>query len=609
MSAAGGLDVTEFTVEDVQAGLARGQFSCEALTRAFLARIDAYDGSYNAIIFRNGEAIADAQAIDRRRAAGETLGPLAGVPVVVKDAMDMRGFPTTGGWRLLHAPMGGVDLFPATDAPVVARLRAAGTIILGKTNIPVLSRTGSHANDSWAGPTYNAAARALLPGGSSAGTATAVAASFAVLGLAEETGGSIQNPASAQALVGIKPTFGLVPNAGVLPLSSLRDVVGPIARCVRDAALTLDVLAGFTTEDPKTAAAFGCVPAAGYAASLLPDGLRGKRMVLEDVAFTAQAGAVTAVLGEAGAGKTSLLAAAAGLLKLERGAVLRDGDDVSRLPPRRRGVSLLAPGSALPDAMTVQAALRRMAGRAALARLATVVDALGLGALAQTEVGTLSHGNALLALTAARLARAGDVLLVDEAGAGLDLAAADRLMAVLRRRAEEGCTVLLATRTARVALAADHLVLLGDGRVLQTGTPASLYAEPRDAACAVLTGHANILAGHIRELRPGGFIWSGGGRFLQAAAADAPRPTLGCPVSFCLRPERVALLGEGVEADNLQEGTVRSVVSAGGHLHVRVSAPLGELLAVVPSWPHPGVSKGQTIRIGWHAAACHILTA
>ncbi len=310
MSAAGGLDVTEFTVEDVQAGLARGQFSCEALTRAFLARIDAYDGSYNAIIFRNGEAIADAQAIDRRRAAGETLGPLAGVPVVVKDAMDMRGFPTTGGWRLLHAPMGGIDLFPASDAPVVARLRAAGTIILGKTNIPVLSHTGSHANDSWAGPTYNAAARAFLPGGSSAGTATAVAASFAVLGLAEETGGSIQNPASAQALVGIKPTFGLVPNAGVLPLSSLRDVVGPIARCVRDAALTLDVLAGFTTEDPKTAASFGCIPAAGYAASLSPDGLRGKRIGLygpgwRDLPLSAETGElyerVKAELAEAGA--------------------------------------------------------------------------------------------------------------------------------------------------------------------------------------------------------------------------------------------------------------------------------------------------------------------
>ena len=336
--------------------------------------------------------------------------------------------------------------------------------------------------------------------------------------------------------------------------------------------------------------------------------LRGKRLVLEDVSFTAQAGAVTAVLGGPGAGKTSLLAAAAGLLKLERGAMLLDGEDVSRLPPRRRNVGLLPPGSALPDAMTVQAALRRMAGRAALPLLDTLKEQLGLEPLLQAEAGTLSHGDGLLALTASRLARGGDVLLVDEAGAGLDRAACERVMLALRRRAESGATVLLATRIAAVALAADHLVLLAGGRVLQAGTPASLYAEPRDSLSAALTGPANILAGHIRELRPGGFIWSGGGRFLQAASADAPRPTLGCAVSLCLRPERIALLEGGVEADNVQDGTVISVASAGSQVLVRVGAPMGELLAAVPSWPNPGLSKGQSVRVGWHAQACHILT-
>ncbi len=210
----------------------------------------------------------------------ETLGPLDGVPVVVKDPMDMVGFPTTAGWRLLYSKTGGVDLMPGTDSPVVARMKAAGTVILGKTNVPVLSHTGSHANDSWAGPTYNAAGREFLPGGSSAGTATAVAASLAVLGLAEETGGSIQNPASAQGLVGIKPTFALVPNAGVMPLAANRDVVGPIARCVRDAALCLDVLAGYTAEDPKTIAGVGHRPKGGYTSKLAVDALRGKRIGL-----------------------------------------------------------------------------------------------------------------------------------------------------------------------------------------------------------------------------------------------------------------------------------------------------------------------------------------
>ena len=274
------IDIVEMTVEKVQAAFSRGDMTAAALTQAFLDRIAAYNPHYNAIIFLNPDAMDDARAIDRRRAAGEQLGPLAGVPVVVKDPMDMVGFPTTAGWSLLCSKTGGVDLMPATDSPVVARMRAAGAVILGKTNVPVLSHTGAHANDSWAGPTYNAVGREFLPGGSSAGTACAVAASMAVLGLAEETGGSIQNPASAQALVGIKPSFALVPNVGVMPLSSLRDVVGPIARCVRDAALTLDVLAGHTAEDPKTVAGVGHKPRDGYASKLSVHALQGRRIGL-----------------------------------------------------------------------------------------------------------------------------------------------------------------------------------------------------------------------------------------------------------------------------------------------------------------------------------------
>ncbi|WP_238313029.1 amidase [Methylobacterium crusticola] len=268
------------TLADVAAAFARG-VTAEALATAFLDRIATYNPRYNALIVMNPDALEDARAVDRRRAAGEALGPLAGVPVVIKDTMDVAGLPSTAGWHFLSARSGGVDLIPQTDSPVVARMRAAGCVMLGKTNVPVLSATGSHANDSWAGPTLNAAAPDRLPGGSSAGTATAVAASLAVLGLAEETGGSIQNPASAQGLVGVKPTFALVPNAGVVPLAgSTRDVVGPIARCVRDAALTLDVLAGYTAEDPKTVAGIGRRPRGGYAGRLDPEALAGRRLGL-----------------------------------------------------------------------------------------------------------------------------------------------------------------------------------------------------------------------------------------------------------------------------------------------------------------------------------------
>lgn len=280
LSGASGIDLTTLTVDRIQEGFKAGLFTAESLTQACLRQIDIFNGHYNAIIFRNESALADARAIDERRQAGEVLGPLAGVPVVIKDPMDMVGFPTTAGWSLLYSKTGGIDLMPQTDAPVVARMRAAGAILLGKTNVPVLSSSGTHADNSWAGPTLNVVMPSRAPGGSSAGTAAAVSASMAVLGLAEETGGSIQNPASAQDLVGIKPTIGLVPNAGVVPLSGNRDVVGPIARCVRDAALCLDVLAGYTAEDPKTLAGVGKKPRLGYTSKLHPNALKGVRLGL-----------------------------------------------------------------------------------------------------------------------------------------------------------------------------------------------------------------------------------------------------------------------------------------------------------------------------------------
>lgn len=275
------IDVVEMTVESAQAGFAAHRFTSLQLTQAFLARIALYNPGYNAIITFNSRALQEAVDIDRRRANGEPLGPLAGVAVVVKDTIDMAGLPTTAGWAPLSSRVGGFDLIPEIDSAVVERLRRAGTVIIGKTNVPAFSVSGENANDSWAGPTYNAAAPTRAPGASSAGTATAIAASFAVLGLGEETGGSIQNPAAAQGLVGIKPTFGLVPNVGVVPLGgSTRDVVGPIARTVRDAALTLDALAGYTPQDPKTVASFGHIPPQGYAAQLGKLTLRGRRIGL-----------------------------------------------------------------------------------------------------------------------------------------------------------------------------------------------------------------------------------------------------------------------------------------------------------------------------------------
>jgi Asp-tRNA(Asn)/Glu-tRNA(Gln) amidotransferase A subunit family amidase len=274
-------DPTSYTIAQAQAALAQGQITSVALTNAYLARITTYEPFYNAFTNMNPDALKEAGAVDAARAAGKPLGPLAGVPIVVKDSVDIAGLPTTAGWKGFSAASGGVDLIPARDAPLVARLRAAGAVILGKTNLPVFANSGANANDSWAGPTYNALDRGWAPGGSSTGTATSVAAGFAAAGIAEETGGSIQNPAAAQSLVGVKTTFGLVPTTGLVPLAGpTRDVVGPLAKTVQDAATMLDVLAGYTPQDAKTKAARGKVPAGGYAAGLSAASLKGARVGL-----------------------------------------------------------------------------------------------------------------------------------------------------------------------------------------------------------------------------------------------------------------------------------------------------------------------------------------
>lgn len=284
----------EITVDELLTGYASGDFTAEEVVQAYLDRIAKYEPKYNAFTVLNPNVLEEAREIDRKRKAGEKLGPLAGVPVVIKEAVDMAGFPSTMGWEPLAPEKGGITLIPAKDAPVVARLKEAGALIIGRTNIPAFSASGTRASTSWDGDTYNAFGRQFAPGGSSSGTATAVSGNFAVLGIAEETGGSIQNPAAAQGLVGIKPTFGLVPNTGVVPLGgSTRDVIGPHARTVKDAAIMLDVIAGYTPEDPKTVASIGNIPAGGYTSGLNVQALRGKRIGLfgpgwRDVELTAE---------------------------------------------------------------------------------------------------------------------------------------------------------------------------------------------------------------------------------------------------------------------------------------------------------------------------------
>ncbi len=275
------IDVVGLTAVRIQEDYATAKYTAVQLVQAFLDRIARYEDHYNAFISMNPDALATAAALDEESRITGPRGPLHGVPVVIKDNLDYAGLVTTAGFDGFSSAAGGIDMIPSDDAAVVERLKAAGAIILGKTNMPDFAGHGTRTRSTVAGETLNPYAVDRVPGGSSGGTATAVNASFAVLGLGTETGGSIQNPAAAQALVGVKPTFGLVPLEGVVPIdATYRDVVGPLAKTVRDAAVTLDVIAGPAVEDLATYAAAGRIPESGYAAGLDTAALGGKRFGL-----------------------------------------------------------------------------------------------------------------------------------------------------------------------------------------------------------------------------------------------------------------------------------------------------------------------------------------
>jgi amidase len=283
---AGQIDVVELTIGQVQADYAARKYTAVQLVRAYLDRIATYEEHYNAFISMNPDALAEAAELDRELARSGPRGPLHGVPIVVKDNLDIGGLVTTAGFAGFSKTTGGVDMIPAQDAEAVARLRRAGAIILGKTNMPDFAGNGTYSKSTVAGQTFNPYADDREPGGSSGGSATAVNASFAVLGIGTETGGSIQNPSSAQALVGMKPTFGLVPLAGVVPIdATFRDVVGPLARTVTDAAIVLDVIAGPSPRDLASYASVGKKTSMSYVASLSATSLAGKRFGLVGVGW------------------------------------------------------------------------------------------------------------------------------------------------------------------------------------------------------------------------------------------------------------------------------------------------------------------------------------
>ncbi len=272
--------VDERSIPDLQAAMAKGSASSEAITRAYLARIAAMDRTgptLRAVIAVNPDALAQARASDARRKGGKTLGPLDGIPILIKDNIEtLDPIATTAGSLALR------DNVTHRDAPVVAGLRKAGAVILGKTNLSEWANIrSSHSMSGWSavgGLVRNPYALDRSSCGSSSGSGAAIAASFAAAALGTETDGSVVCPASMNGLAGLKPTVGLVSRTHVVPISHSQDTPGPMARSVRDVAILFSAMVAADPADPATKDAGN--HAHDYARSLSAGGLRGVRIAV-----------------------------------------------------------------------------------------------------------------------------------------------------------------------------------------------------------------------------------------------------------------------------------------------------------------------------------------
>jgi len=272
-------ELEEATIAGLQDAMVRGEQTARSLAEAYLARVAALDVSgpaLNSVIEANPEALQIADTLDRERKGGVTRGPLHGIPVLLKDNIDTgdRMQTTAGSLALVGAPA-------PRDSFVAGRLRAAGALILGKTNLSEWANFRStHSTSGWSGRGGQTLCPYVLgrnPCGSSSGSGVGIAANLAAVAVGTETDGSVVCPASANGLVGLKPTLGLVSRAGIIPLSHSQDTAGPMARTVRDAALLLNAMTGVDPRDAATSASRGHA-AVDYTTTLDAGALRGKRL-------------------------------------------------------------------------------------------------------------------------------------------------------------------------------------------------------------------------------------------------------------------------------------------------------------------------------------------
>lgn len=269
--------IDEATIAQVHQSMQGGTLTCRALVEEYLARIEACDRqgpSLNAVIYMNPKVLEEADALDQKFTAGGLSGSLHGIPVLLKDNVNTCDMPTTGGSLSLEG------FVPEEDAFITQRFRKSGALILAKANLHEFAIWGETIS-SMLGQTLNPYDLTRTPGGSSGGTGAGIAANFAMVGIGTDTINSIRSPASANNLVGIRPTIGLVSRHGIIPYSFTQDTAGPICRTVEDAVKVLDVISGYDPADDETAWSIGHKPAS-YAGFLKKNGLKQKRIgVLE----------------------------------------------------------------------------------------------------------------------------------------------------------------------------------------------------------------------------------------------------------------------------------------------------------------------------------------
>src|ERR1700726_4152808 len=269
--------VEEATIPEIEQAFRDHRLTCHQLVQTYLDRIAAYNKQgpkLNAILTLNGGALAAADLLDTSFAHGGKLGPLHCVPVVLKDNYNTADLPTTGGSLSLEGAQ------PGKDAFVVTRLRSAGAIVLAKTNMHEFALSGTTVS-SLGGQTLNPYDLTRTPGGSSGGTGVSVASNLAMAGTGSDTVNSIRSPASASALVGVRPSHGLLSLTGIMPVSSTQDAIGPLARHVGDPPAMLQAMAAADPADPETTGH----PHPDYTAALDAGALRGKRIGVLRVMF------------------------------------------------------------------------------------------------------------------------------------------------------------------------------------------------------------------------------------------------------------------------------------------------------------------------------------